>query len=364
MRVAMIDGSAPTSDRSDLARSAAQVDQKDNLPTLRKGALTSSHIVRWCAAQENWDKIHYDDKFARDVGRLPGPIINGALKQHFIVQFLENGFGLDAWIWRIDYKFIGIDLVGQEVEVRGSVADSSVKGDLIFFVVDVAIWNRNLNQATTVGEAVVVVHRRRRRIRSADEFFSATDKFQLDESIAGSSGAVPPAVAASIGKVLEEGRSVVPVDLSRLRLFADAVMGLDTRYFDSNGGDVVAPPLFPLHGIKQAPGARPLSTDPGAFGREGVHEVGRNVAIQFGLDPTGMLNGGNKVQIHSLAKLGEYLAAESTLASAKERFGARGGRMLVVETLNRYREATTGRLLITERQTVIYRFSHEEESRG
>src|SRR6185312_5929374 len=243
MRVAMIDGSAPTSDRSDLARSAAQVDQKDNLPTLRKGALTSSHIVRWCAAQENCYKIHYDDKFARDVGRLPGPIINGALKQHFIVQFLENGFGLDAWIWRIDYKFIGIDLVGQEVEVRGSVADSSVKGDLIFFVVDVAIWNRNLNQATTVGEAVVVVHRRRRRIRSADEFFSATDKFQLDESIAGSSGAVPPAVAASIGKVLEEGRSVVPVDLSRLRLFADAVMGLDTRYFDSNGGDVVAPPL-------------------------------------------------------------------------------------------------------------------------
>src|SRR6185437_8762633 len=160
MRVAMIDGSLPTSDGFDLTCGAAQVDQKGNLLTLRKGALTSSHIVRWCAAQENWDKIHYDDKFARNVGHLPGPIINGALKQHFIVQFLENGFGLDAWIWRIDYKFISIDLVGHELEVRGSIAESSVNGDFVFFVVDVAIWNRDLNEATTVGEAVVVVHQK------------------------------------------------------------------------------------------------------------------------------------------------------------------------------------------------------------
>ena len=41
------------------------------LPALRKGPWTSAHLVRWCAAQQNWDRIHYDQAYAQQVAGLP-----------------------------------------------------------------------------------------------------------------------------------------------------------------------------------------------------------------------------------------------------------------------------------------------------
>ena len=150
------------------------------------------------------------------------------------------------------------------------------------------------------------------------------------------------------------------IDLSRLRLFADAVMGLRRLYFDpdigaaSSYGKVVAPPLFPLHGIEALPGSLPLSEDPESQGREGVNEVGRDLATLFGINPAGGMNAGNQVEIHSLARVGERICAESTLVGARRRRGKRGGEMIFFETVNIYKESS-GRPLVTERQTVVAR---------
>ncbi len=62
------------------------------LPTLVKPRFTSAHIVRWVAAQQNWDRLHFDQDFCRSTARLASPVINGALKKHLIVQFLQRAF--------------------------------------------------------------------------------------------------------------------------------------------------------------------------------------------------------------------------------------------------------------------------------
>ena len=328
------------------------------LPPLTKGKLTSSHIVRWCAAQQNWAKIHYDDAYARNVAKLPGTLINGALKQHFLVQFLTEAFDGQAWIWRIDYQFTGLDLVGQSLEVRGMITQVENFHDRRFISIDLDIVNVDLNKSTTKATAVVFLD-------DADFQRDALDlvmppALSLNTEIEAPAGELAEDIAAAIGSTLELKVSDCPVDLSRLRLFADAIMGMRRIHFDPEAAasgpyaSVVAPPLFPLHGLEFSPDTLTLSDEPLASGREGVAELPRGLAARFGIAPSGSLNGGSEVEIHSLVRLGERVVGESVLAGAKQRISSSGKALLLFTTVNRYRESG-GRPLLTERHTSIYR---------
>ncbi len=325
------------------------------LPPLDKPRFTSTHVVRWMAAQQNWDRIHFDQAFCRDIARLEAPVINGALKQHWIAQFLQQGLP-GAWPWRIDYQFVGPDFVGQKLQVRGTVGASRRAGSHDFVEVDVEIVNLDRGEVTTRGHATVL-HRADGPVLDALDV-QAPAEFTLPTAPAAPDPSMPAEANARLGSALEERESRYAVDLSRLRLFAEAVVGLDPAHFDpqaaSPWGTVVAPPLFPLHGLEALPGTLPLSEDPRAQGREGVNEVGRDLAQQFGFPPAGGMNAGNRVQVHSLARAGERIRARSTLAGLRRRTGARGGDMVFFESLNEYSEAA-GRPLLTERQTVVLR---------
>lgn len=328
------------------------------LAPLDKPRFTSAHIVRWMAAQQNWDRIHFDLSFCRDVARLEAPVINGALKQHLIVQFLARELP-GAWPWRVDYKFTAPDFVGQKLQVRGTTGAMHDVGGNTFLEVQVEIWNIDRGQATTSGRAVVILPGAGGAVLDAIDVKGPAG-LALALSAEAADSAAPSPISAQLGRELDRRESRYPVDLSRLRLFADALMGLDPAHFDpaapSPWGCVVAPPLFPLHGLEALPGTLPLSEASDAQGREGVNEVGRDLAVQFGLNPSGGMNAGNRVQIHSLARLGESICANSILAGARRRAGARGGDMLFLETLNHYTESG-GRPLLTERQTVVFRFT-------
>ena len=322
------------------------------LPALRKGPLTSAHIVRWLAAQQNWDKIHHDLQYAQQTAGLPGTVVNGALKQHFIVQFLDEAFGEHAWIWRLQYDFVAPDPVGSTLEVRGRTTGTSRQQNRDAVEVDVEIVNLDTTQVSTRGKAVVLLEPGK---PVADALDSAGDFFAKPESKPpeAADDMVPEVVRSAIGRVLEERASVYPLDLGRLRIFASAIMGLRPRHFHpDHGSAIVAPPLFPLHGIELLPGDPELSTDPTALGREGATEIGRNLADQFELPPGGLLNGGNKVQIHSFARPGERICGRSVLAAAHHRQGSRRGSMLFLESINDYWESS-GRPLLTERQTLV-----------
>lgn len=328
------------------------------LPALCKPRFTSTHILRWLAAQQNWDKIHFDQRFCRDVAKLEAPVVNGALKQHWIVQFLAQGLP-GAWPWRIDYQFVGPDFVGDTLRVQGAIKGSQVLEGLEFVHLDVEIFNIDRNQVTTRGHAVALRDATDRPILDVVGLRLPL-AIGLNLGVSALDAAVPVQMNEQLGAQFDARESLYPVDLSRLRLFADAVIDLAPVHFDSQvgaaspWGKVVAPPLFPLHGIEGRPGSLPLSEDVRAQGREGVNEVGRDVASRFGLDAAGGMNAGNQVEIHSLARVGETIVANSTLVGVKRRFGKRGGDMFFFETLNRYAERS-GRPLVTERQTVVLR---------
>lgn len=328
------------------------------LASLEKPRFTSTHILRWLAAQQNWDKIHFDQQYTRDIAQLDSTVINGALKQHLIAQFLGQSFP-QAWLWRVNYRFVGQDGVGEKLRVQGYVTRSQLFGAHHFVSVQVEICNLDRGELTTAGEAVMVVAQDGSRmldglgIEPPAELCLSQEATALDPDVG-------PSINAWLGKQIDERKSFYPIDLSRLRLFAQAVMGLEPVHFDpeaaaaSPWGEVVAPPLFPLHGLEAKPDSYPLSEDANAQGREGVNEIGRDLAERFGLNAAGGMNGGNKVQIHSLARVGERIEARSTLIGARRRTGKRGGDMLLLETINHYSESG-GRPLLTERQTVVLR---------
>jgi len=91
------------------------------LPPLRKGPLTTVHLMRWSAAMENWHKIHYDRSFAVEHDKLPDLLINGSLKQNFIMDFLKGWAGPSGWVWKVRFKFRAMNVVGETLRVWGTV---------------------------------------------------------------------------------------------------------------------------------------------------------------------------------------------------------------------------------------------------
>lgn len=328
------------------------------LPPALTEPYTSAHLVRWCAAQQNWDKIHYDLEYAREFGGLPERVINGALKQHLLARYLVDSFDASARIVRLNYKFTGPDFVGERLELRGRVLRTESLGDHRFAHVELEIGNPAQAKTTTTGTAILMLDTP--SWQSVD-WGSLPPQWRLDEVVgADDDDAVPREIRDLLGRDDEQLRSYCALDASRLRLFADAVQGLRAWHFDSNAAaaagleTLVAPDLFPIHAIEAEPGTLPLSQERSAIGREAVSEVGRNFARRFGFPANGMVNGGNETEIHSLLRLGETACAVSRLLSARVKPGARGGDMLFMTSLNTYR-TTTGRLLMREKQLGIYR---------
>lgn len=318
---------------------------------------TSAHLVRWCAAQQNWDKIHYDLSYAREFGGLPERVINGALKQHLLVRYLTNSFDARARIIRLNYRFSGPDFVDEHLELRGRVLRTERVNDHRFAHVEVEIWNAVQARTTTTGTAILLLDTPSWQSVDWDHL---PPQWRLDETTEASDDAVPQEVRELLGRDDEQLTSFCALDASRLRLFADAVQGLRAWHFDPRAATaagletLVAPDLFPIHAIEAEPGTLPFSRERIAMGRESVNEAGRNFARRFGFPANGMVNGGNETEIHSLLRLGETACAKSRLLSAKIEAGARGGDMLITASLNTY-STTTGRVLMREKQLIVYR---------
>lgn len=91
------------------------------LSPLVKGPLTPMHLMRWSAAMENWHRIHYDRPFATEHEKLPDILINGSLKQQFIMEMLKAWAGRQGWVWRVDFQFRGMSTAGDILSTWGEV---------------------------------------------------------------------------------------------------------------------------------------------------------------------------------------------------------------------------------------------------
>jgi len=128
----------------------------DELPELVRGPMTTTHVMRWSAAIENWHRIHYDQPFAVGHDGLPGLLVNGSFKQHLLAQLMRGWLEPAGWLARIEMSFRGMDLVGDTLTAHGRVTEVAQRDGLGLVVCEIGIRNQRGEEGTT-GSATGVL---------------------------------------------------------------------------------------------------------------------------------------------------------------------------------------------------------------
>ena len=341
-------------------RTLESVTGGDEIEPVVRGPLTVMHLVRWCAAMENWHRIHYDNAFCQEHEGLPGPLVNGSWKQQILAQLLKDWAGPTGWLLALTYQFRGMDTVGTTLTARGSVVEVERHGEYGDVRCRVELANES-GEATTVGEAVVRLPR-----QGGPPVRVPVDPGEsLDYSgTSGEPGAsCPPEFRDYLGVGSDTLVSPDVVDASSLRRFMQSIMTKDPDYYDESAaaggrfGGIVSPPLYPLYALRVPAGAAdPLaeaSRDPDFDG------ASQTPWSSFGLPelegaPQRILNAGNGIDLFSYAPIGTRIAVQSVYQDIEERQGRRGP-LLFVSVLSRFSVHETGDLLLLSRQTTILR---------
>ena len=150
-----------------------------DLPPVVKGPLTTTHLVRWAAANGNYARIHWDLPFAQLRQGLPNVVVNGSLKNQYLGQLLVNFAGDGGWFRRFYVEHRGMDFPGDVLTAFGAVTakrevpwDSSVEkgGQAGFGYVDCQVSLRNSRREQTAsGWATVAMPKRGGRLPLAWE---------------------------------------------------------------------------------------------------------------------------------------------------------------------------------------------------
>lgn len=128
----------------------------DDIPGLEKGPLTTTHLMRWSAAMENWHKIHYDKPFAMEHDKLPDLLVNGSLKQQFVMQLLADWAGPGGWVWKVGFQFRAMNLVGETLHIWGKVVAKRATTDFGLIDIELGILN-DADKESTPGTATVAL---------------------------------------------------------------------------------------------------------------------------------------------------------------------------------------------------------------
>lgn len=109
-----------------MIRSYTDVAVGDQLPPLTV-QLTREHLIRYAGASLDFNKIHWDDRTAADVG-LPDVIAHGMLTMALVARVVTDWAGDPGAIVGYRTKFtrpvvVPNDGVGATVEVTGRVID-------------------------------------------------------------------------------------------------------------------------------------------------------------------------------------------------------------------------------------------------
>lgn len=164
------------------------------------------------------------------------------------------------------------------------------------------------------------------------------------------------------GMVGEPKVAPAPLERDALRRFVQAIMDADPLYHDaelagqSRFGEIVAPPLYPVHAFRVAAGGKDpldvLAQNPDADGSEGSD------AVYFGLPPIEspfkrLLNGGNEIEFYRCLAVGETCVATAKYADVQVKHGKSGAMLIVaIETTFTTLE---GDLLLINKQSLIWR---------
>jgi acyl dehydratase len=128
----------------------------DEVVPLSRGPLRPPHLMRWSAAIENWHRIHYDLPFAVEHDSLPGLLVNGSWKQHFLVQMLRNWVGHGGWVVAIAFEFRKMNVVGESLTAWGTVTSVQELEGIGLVRCDIGIRNESGIESTP-GTATIAL---------------------------------------------------------------------------------------------------------------------------------------------------------------------------------------------------------------
>lgn len=129
----------------------ASIRPNDELPPLVKGPLTRQHLVEWCAAENDYYPLHYDERLAQAMG-LVAPPVQGTLKYALLARLVERWLGDSGAVISIEAQYRGVDYEDDTLTARGRIA--AVDGDSV--AIEVWIDNQR-GECTTRGKAIVRV---------------------------------------------------------------------------------------------------------------------------------------------------------------------------------------------------------------
>ena len=124
-----------------------------------KGPLTTTHLVRWAAANGNYARIHWDLPFAQMQQGLENVVVNGSLKNQYLGQLLVDFAGRDGWLRRFYVQHRGMDYPGDVLTSNGIVTGLREVDGVGHVDCTVALTNSRGHQ-TASGVGTVALPRR------------------------------------------------------------------------------------------------------------------------------------------------------------------------------------------------------------
>ncbi|MCH7712687.1 MAG: MaoC family dehydratase N-terminal domain-containing protein [Chloroflexi bacterium] len=121
-----------------------------------KGPLTTTHLVRWAAANGNYARIHWDLPFAQLRQGLANVVINGSLKNQYLGQLAINFAGEEGWFRRFYVEHRGMDYPGDVITATGVVTSTEERDGFGHVECRVALRNQR-GEETASGRAIVVL---------------------------------------------------------------------------------------------------------------------------------------------------------------------------------------------------------------
>lgn len=298
------------------------------------GPWSNAHITRWCAAQENWERFHYDYKFATEVFNLEDIVANGNWRKYPMARLFKDWAGHKGWLWKIEMQYRGMHYPFDMFEVWGKIKSMEEVDGLGIVHFDCGMTNQH-GEETTPGTATVVLPLRNGRevpypFIPPESLSSGGFDYQRVENLPNAKY-VTESIEQYIGNE-SEGDSWDEISKSELRRFSQAIPDPDPLYWDegyaqdTRFGSIMAMPLYPVDGFKHPP-TEPdqltlrLKEDPNYWGGPPGVMSGERDRHLPGLPKGGGLNGGQSYEILGLARVGERLHRKSTLLDVYEKQG-------------------------------------------
>jgi acyl dehydratase len=123
------------------------------ITALSKGPVSRQRLVEWCAAENDYYELHYDERIAARMG-LPGTPIQGTFRYALMSIALERWLGGAGRLVRISASYRGLDLEGDVITARGRIV--RLEPTTVGGAATLEVWIENSRgERSTSGEARV-----------------------------------------------------------------------------------------------------------------------------------------------------------------------------------------------------------------